>query len=218
MSRFAGLVSTESDDDETQGLLAKKKPQYSIKEILGYFRPNVIQQFPLEKPILEAIYVKDMQDPELNTFKPPNEHISDVDASNISKVKSQTQKRVNSRPNEDLSNHWYYMDPVGQILGPYSSKLMKIWFDNRLIDKSLLISQSNSDENGFSSIQTHFPDLSIAFQEIPKAFSINIQKPSSKPNFWRQERTPETLISFSNNEGLENLLEKWEKLDESCFK
>ena len=76
MSRFAALMSSGSDEEETENPLQMLTPQYGIKEILGSFKPSSIQNPPKELVQFDSLYSKDILSPECNTFKPPTSEIN----------------------------------------------------------------------------------------------------------------------------------------------
>lgn len=235
MSRFAALKSSGSEDDEADNPLQMLSPRYSIQEILNTYKPSSISQAPTELMSHENVYIKDIQSPECNTFKPPNSEIN-VPASVLNAKSSprqvqttQTKRQIRASPKgkkldatkpfseEELANSWFYKDPTGLILGPYLPHQMRTWLDKKYISASLAVCQGSA--NGpFKPISTIFSDQNLAFQERKySSTQVEIQKPVYlEPR--RQDKKLSTLYSFTIDEKEDDLLECWEKTDNLNFK
>ena len=217
-SRFAALAGVESDDEDSNNFIKSEKSLNEQQEI---------NKSPQNKTNSEITGLKDNQEIDSNLNKlskndnisKPNKKIS-RNSKPINKIKRDSlTKNEDQLLDNDINNQWYYLDPTGQPLGPYSNKIMKFWFEKKLIDSSLLIKSSLKMENNYSTISQIFPDLSVAFSDLNKNLNNNINIPKqNKLENYRTEKTLNTLYSISLEEKNEDLLDIWEKIDENAFK
>ena len=217
-SRFAALAGVESDDEDSNNFIKSEKSLNEQQEI---------NKSPQNKTNSEITGLKDNQEIDSNLNKlskndnisKPNKKIS-RNSKPINKIKRDSlTKNEDQLLDNDINNQWYYLDPTGQPLGPYSNKIMKFWFEKKLIDSSLLIKSSLKMENNYSTISQIFPDLSVAFSDLNKNLNNNINIPKqNKLENYRTEKTLNTLYSISLEEKNEDLLDIWEKIDENDFK
>lgn len=224
-SIFAALRDEASEDDPGFEWLS---PQYSIQEILSYAKSPASAQIPAELQKHENIFAREVQEPEFMTFKPPQSEINSVAYINVGKQQRNVQipqnpKRASStqrvtqkdiKGRKQMTKHeevkieeleeregpcWYYRDHMDTIMGPYSSKRMREWFNGRYFDSTLLIRPAGSDE-AFKPIEVVFSDIAHAFWTTQGQKSNDIR-----------EKKLLTLASFSQEEDGEDSWENHEK-------
>ena len=227
MSRFAVLRDEGGDNgsDESDAF-EKLTPQYSLQEILNLYKSSVNDPPPPELAKYSNIFVQESQAPECSNFHPPKSEINSTiylnpgkqpnrrntrttnqrgRGKNNSSLEKSTDSQAHSdiEPEEDLSQLWYYKDPLDCIVGPYTSHQMQEWMEKRYIDQSLLIRNA--------AVEGRFQPISVIFQDTSKAFAeLNNQKPSSQNPDSPQEKRITTLISFSMDDDNED----WEHDDQ----
>lgn len=218
MSRFAALRDDDGDNgsDESDAF-DKLTPQYSIQEILNYYKSSINELPPPELIKNVGVFVQESQIPECKRTHPPKSEINSTIYLNIGKqqnrrnVRAVNQKGKVKSPNdtdksgdshghfdnieseEDLCKLWYYKDPLDCTLGPYTSHQMQEWMEKRYIDSSLLV-RNAANEGKFQPISVIFPDVSKAFVE-----TNNQKNTTQNPNNLPEKRIT-TLISFSMDE------------------
>ena len=167
MNTFAILADDDDDngseaEEEELDPLSHFQPQYSFKDIMAQYKPN--SQPPSDLIKYDSIYIRESQNPESNQFVPPNSDInSDPNASTKPPIRpfqlqsrkpKQTTKPTKKPPiiqtktsetEEDAGQNWYYQDPMGQTIGPFSSKKMHEWFERKYFDSTLLVHDSRPD-------------------------------------------------------------------------
>jgi hypothetical protein len=198
--------------------LPRRSPQYSIDEVLTLFKPISAAPSP-DSARFDNVFVESSQPPECGHRHPPQSEINPV--IHVDGVKSQGQRSgqssgsrrsSNSRSapsrskrssldakstdgEEDLGQVWYYKDPMDQIVGPYSSRRMKEWFDKRYFDATLLI-QSGASDGPFLPVSAFFPELANAFNEdSPPRSGFQGEKSREK------KLTTFVSLSMDDNEG-----------------
>ncbi|KAK8878236.1 GRB10 interacting GYF protein 1 [Tritrichomonas musculus] len=227
MSRFAALRDDDGDNgsDESDAF-EKLTPQYSLQEILNLYKSSVNDPPPPELSKYSSIFVQEPQAPECSNFHPPKSEINSTIYLNPGKQPNRRNTRITNQrgrgksnnslekstdsqvhsdnePEEDLSQLWYYKDPLDCVVGPYTSHQMQEWMEKRYIDQTLLIRNAASEGR--------FQPISVIFQDTSKAFAeLNNQKPSSQNPDSPQEKRITTLISFSMDDDNED----WEHDDQ----
>lgn len=221
-SIFAALRDASEDDPGMEWL----GPQYSIQEIISYAKSSADLQYPAELAKHENILVKEAQEPEYLTFRPPQSEINSVAYVNVGKQRSaqaQSSRRINQpqrttqkdvKGKRQIAKHddvkieeleeregqcWYYKDHMDTIMGPYSSKRMKGWFDGHYFDQTLLIRPAGSDEP--------FRTIECVFSDISQAFNVTTGQKGRD----MREKKLSTLASFSEEGDAEDTWENLEK-------
>ncbi|OHT07308.1 hypothetical protein TRFO_24569 [Tritrichomonas foetus] len=234
MSRFAALRDDDGDNGsdeyiEPSDAFEKLTPQYTIQEILNLYKSSINEPPPPEIMRYENVFIQDPQTPECSSFHPPKSEINstiylNANGKNQNRRNTRTPQRggrgkpnavnekradsqnnqSNDEPEEDLSQLWYYKDPLDCIVGPYTSHQMQEWLEKRYIDASLPIRNAASE--------ARFQPISVIFQDTSKAFAeTNSAKPTGAANNECQaEKRITTLISFS----MDDDNEEWEREDQ----
>jgi hypothetical protein len=237
MSRFAVLREDEPDDpdDETSACepLSRLTPQYSISDVLKFYKSGAQLPPPAELPHYDHVFLKDAQSPECSTFRPPQSEINSPfflsggkqpsrsfqnsgtrrSISPRNQAQPRPKRPAPSRPadthdfDEEVGLMWFYKDPMDQVMGPYSSRRMREWFDKKYFDATLPIVVGGGST--FQPIANVFPDLSLAFGEEAGqpgkgGFLDGIDDRA-------KEKKLETLMSFFMAEGDDG--GSWETVD-----
>ena len=147
MSRFAGLMSSNSDEEESDDPLQMLTPSYTFQQILSSFKPQNISQALPEVLQYENIYSKEILAPECNTFKPPT---SDINSPPIQPNSNNNQtKRTQNTQNSNQKRTGKQNARQRQKSGEFNTNIQNLVSSQQLSDEELANSWYYMDPTGF---------------------------------------------------------------------
>jgi hypothetical protein len=159
--------------------LVHLSPCYSLEDVLAVRPASSDPQLPADLQHVSTVYIREPQLPE-SLGGPPQT----ADINSTSKTRRPARgswKSVLEREPAD-SELWYYQDPLGRVMGPYTPGRMRTWLTKRYFDANLAIARTEAGP--FRPFAVVFPEPTDAFEDDLHPF---------------RERT-QTLFSFSQTD------------------
>ena len=206
MSRFSALKDEDSQSDNEFSML---EPSYTYSEIISTFSLDKLKGPPKELTHYQNIINFEPQLPRCPNFVPPTKNINSQIYYNQDKSKQQKligkpggkgprivgkgmhKQKFQTEEQEEPGIQWFYKDQFDRVLGPYTSKRMKEWYDLGLFTPELLVKTASS-ESKFKPVSDYFPDTDTAFDD-----RVMTEKFSREAAGWGSTEKRVRLIVFS---------------------
>ena len=147
MSRFAGLMSSNSDEEESDSPLRMLSPNYTFEQILDSYKNSNISQPPSEVLQYENIYSREALTPECNSFKPPT---SDINSPPLQPNLNNNQgKRAQNSQNSSQKRTGKQNMRQRQKSGEFNQNMQNLVSAQQLSDEELANSWYYMDPTGY---------------------------------------------------------------------
>lgn len=195
-----------NDDDEEEE--EQDQYEYTVQKILDTFNLDDVSRYKVPDVLASnlSVYENSSQTPEcMNDFRPIFKDINFQKNKSVCKPKVPGRSKLDQEGNADeIDKGWYYKDPTGCVLGPFSGEIMNLWTRQNMIDPSTYVRKTN--ENHFVKIEKLFPDTSFCFVDHEcKYLSPKLLRGDSK----KTDKSDVYAFCFENERDQDISLDAW---------